>query len=69
MAGKWLWLSRYNGRFQYQRSGVWLQSSAKIYIEHLFVYLLIIDCIEKTKINKKRPRMAHFIFKKTIPTW
>ena len=23
----------------------------KIYIEHLFVYFLIINCIEKTKIN------------------
>ena len=32
----------------------------KIYIEHLFVYLFIINCIEKTKINKKRPGMAHF---------
>ena len=31
----------------------------KIYIEHLFVY-----CTEKTKINKKRPRMAHFFKKK-----
>ena len=30
------------------------------FIEHLF----IINCIEKTKINKKRPGMAHFI--KTI---
>ena len=33
----------------------------KIYIEHLFVYLFIINCIEKTKINKKRPGMAHFL--------
>ena len=32
----------------------------KIYIEHLFVYLFIINCIEKTKINLKRPGMAHF---------
>ena len=29
------------------------------FIEHLF----IINCIEKTKINKKKPGMAHF-FKK-----
>ena len=36
----------------------------KIYIEHLFVYLFIINCIEKTKINKKRPGAAHFL--KTI---
>ena len=28
------------------------------FIEHLF----IINCIEKTKINKKRPGMAHFFF-------
>ena len=26
------------------------------FIEHLF----IVNCIEKTKINKKRPGMAHF---------
>ena len=30
------------------------------FIEHLF----IINCIEKMKINKKRPGMAHFFFKK-----
>ena len=30
------------------------------FIEHLF----IINCIEKTKINKKRPGMAHFFKKK-----
>ena len=34
----------------------------KIYIEHLFVYLFIINCIEKTKINKKRPGIAHLLF-------
>ena len=28
------------------------------FIEHLF----IINCIEKTKINKKRPGMAQFFF-------
>ena len=28
----------------------------KILFEHLF----IINCIEKTKINKKRPGIAHF---------
>ena len=27
----------------------------KIYIEHLFT----VNCIEKTKIKKKRPEMAH----------
>ena len=36
----------------------------KIYIDHLYVYLFIINCIEKTKINKKRPGMAHFFKKK-----
>ena len=44
-----------------QRSAVWIQSSAKIYIGHLFT----VNSIEKTKINKKRPGMAHF-FKKQI---
>ena len=33
------------------------------FIGHLFVNLVIINCIEKTKINKKKPGMAHF-FKK-----
>ena len=32
------------------------------FIEHLF----IINCIEKTKINKKRPGMAHFLKKNSI---
>ena len=32
----------------------------KIYIEHLFVNLFIINCIGKTKINKKRLEMAPF---------
>ena len=32
----------------------------KINIEHFFVIFFIINCIEKTKINKKRPGMAHF---------
>ena len=38
----------------------------KIYIEHLFVYLLIIKFIEKTKINKKRPGIAHFFKKHSL---
>ena len=33
----------------------------KIYIEHMFVYLFIFNCIEKMKITKKRPGMAHFL--------
>ena len=32
----------------------------KIYIDQLFT----INCIEKKKINKKRPGMAHFFLKK-----
>ena len=35
------------------------------FTEHLFVYFFIINCIEKTKINKKRPGMDHF-FKKSL---
>ena len=46
-----VWLSWESGRFQYQRSAVRIQSSAK-FIEHLFT----VNCIEKTKINKKRGR-------------
>ena len=38
---------------------VQIQSLAKIYIEHF-----IVNCIEKTKVKKKRPGMAHF-FKKS----
>ena len=37
-------------------------SHRKNFIEHLF----IINCIEKTKINKKRLGMAHFKKKKTL---
>ena len=42
--------------------GPWFESRhwQKIYIEHFTV-----NCIEKTKIKKKRPGKAHF-FKKTI---
>ena len=40
----------------------------QIYIEHLFLYLFIINCIKKTKINKKGPRLAHFLKKKTLGT-
>ena len=31
------------------------------FIEHLLVNLFIINYIEKTKINRKRPGMAHFL--------
>ena len=33
-----------------------IQLSANFYIEYLFT----VNCKEKTKIKKKRPRMAHF---------
>ena len=33
---------------------------SKIYIEHLFT----VNCVEKTKINKKRLGMAYFFLKK-----
>ena len=56
--GKWLWLSWQSGRFQYQRSAVRLQSLEKFILN---ICLFIISCIEKTKINKKRPGMAHFL--------
>ena len=36
----------------------------KIYVEHLFVNLFIINCIEKMKIYKKNQGMAHFLKKK-----
>ena len=38
--GQWLWLSWQSGRFQFQRSVVRIQSSAKIYIEHLLSTVL-----------------------------
>ena len=34
--GQWLWLSWQSGRFQ--RSDVRIQSSANLYMEHLFTY-------------------------------
>ena len=41
------------------RSAVRIQSSANFYMEHLFT----VNCIDKTKIKKKRPEMAHFLIK------
>ena len=35
-----------------------VSSHRQNFIEHLFVNLFIINCIEMTKINKKRPGMA-----------
>ena len=37
---------------------------SEIYIEHLFVYLFFINCIEKTKLNKKRRGRPTFFLKK-----
>ena len=40
--------------------GPWFDSSHRQnFIEYLFVNLFFINCIKKTKINKKRPGMAH----------
>ena len=59
---QWFWLSWQSGCFQYQRSAVRIQSLVK-FIEHLFT----VNHIEKAKIKKKRPGMAHF-FKKRNET-
>ena len=56
VAGQWLWLSWLSGRFRHQRSAVQIQSLALFYMEHLFT----VNCVEKTKIKKKRPGMAYF---------
>ena len=45
--------------------GLWFECSHWQNLYWIFVYLFTISCIENTKINKKRPRMAHF-FKKEI---
>ena len=41
----------------FQRSMVQIQSWANFYNEHLFT----VNCIEMTKIKKKRPGKAHFL--------
>ena len=53
---QWLWLSWQSCRFRHQKSTVWIQSLAIYYIEHLFNVIWI----EKTKIKKKMPGIAHF---------
>ena len=53
------WLCGSVGRFQYHKSAVSIQSSAKNYLYWTFVYCQL--WIEKTKINKKRSGMAHFL--------
>ena len=58
---QWLWLSWQSGCFQYQRSKVWIQSSAKIYLYGTFVNCQL--CFGKMKIKKKRPEIDHFFQK------
>ena len=52
--GRWLWPIWMNGHFWHQRSAVWTLSS-----ENFICYQLYLICIEKAKINIKRPGMAH----------
>ena len=49
--GQWLWRSWQSSHFRYQRTRVRIQSSAT-FIEHLFT----VNCVEKTKIKRKRGR-------------
>ena len=51
--GQCLWLSWQSDCFQFKRSAVRIQSSAK------FILNLFVNCIEKTKIKKKKPGKAH----------
>ena len=44
--------------------GPWFKSSHRRFFNKKNIYLPIVNCIEKTKIKKTRPGMAHF-FKKT----
>ena len=57
--GQWLWLSgravAANTRDPRFESSHW-----QTFIENLFP----VNCVEKTKIKKKRPRMAHSFLKK-----
>ena len=41
LVGQWLWLSWQSGQYQFQRSVVRIQSSAKNYIEHLMSTVLL----------------------------
>ena len=59
--GQWLWLSWQNGRFWFQMSAVWTESSAKFYNEN--VYLLL--AVEKTE-NKGKRAWGGPIFKNYI---
>ena len=57
--GLWFWLSCQCGRFQYHRFAVWVQSL------DLFKWTYRLLTVEKTKIKKKKPRMANLIKKRT----
>ena len=46
-----------SGCFRHQGSAERVESLANFDMKHLFT----INCIEKTKIKKKRPGMAHFV--------
>ena len=56
--GQLLWLSRQGGRFQFQRSMVRMQSSAKFVLKKCPP-----NCIEKTKIKKKESGNGPFCVK------
>ena len=53
-----MWMSWQSGCFRNQRSAVRFQFIGE------FLHKTLIYCIEKTKIKKKRPGMAHYLFKK-----
>ena len=57
MAGwQWLWLSWYSGCFQHQRSTIRIQLLAKLL--YRINYLYSVNCIENTKIKKKKAGTA-----------
>ena len=54
----WWCLSWQSGHFRHRRSAVWIPTSAKF-------YLPIVNQIEKMKIKKNRPGMAHLLKKRS----
>ena len=56
-----VWLSWYSGRSDTRGPRFEYSHWQKIYIEHVF----IVNCIEKTKINKKDAGNGPFFLKKT----
>ena len=59
--GQWLWLGWQSGRFEYQRSSVWIQSFAKFYNEHINCWLLKRSRERPIKQNSKTDCLAHSI--------